>query len=196
MPRKVYTDEDKAEAFKVWVRTGSFNKTAKEVGIGRDTLSRWAKEQDWYGRLERIKLNVARNLDPTQQDIQQDNPALRQAIENLAEEEARDLRIVNTLLGSVVQILRNRQVLYRKVGDVYEPIELPPVIPRTWGDLINTVDKMLKHKRLILGEPTERIDLNVVVGALTDAINRNISDPEVKARILRTFEEKLFGLEE
>jgi len=55
---------------------------------------------------------------------------------------------------------------------------------------------MLKHKRLILGEPTERIDLNVVVGALTDAINRNISDPEVKARILRTFEEKLFGLEE
>lgn len=50
-----YTDADKERAYWIWRTTGgrSYRRTAAIVGIERESLSRWANQDDWIARADR-----------------------------------------------------------------------------------------------------------------------------------------------
>jgi len=143
--------ERRQRAFELWRRLGSLSAVSKVPGMPPiQTLSKWKKQDKWEERK-----NELQDLVRSQVEV------LDEIKKSLSAEE--DVKQLNFL-----------RYLEMKVADV---IIKGKVDIQTWRDVLETIRLIQNEKRLILGEPTQRSEVQLKI--------RDMSDEELEEQIKR-----------
>jgi len=143
--------ERRQRAFELWRRLGSLSAVAKVPGMPPiQTLSKWKKQDKWEERRNEIQDLVRSQVE-----------VLDEIKKSLSAEE--DVKQLNFL-----------RYLEMKVADV---IIKGKVDIQTWRDVLETIRLIQNEKRLILGEPTQRSEVQLKI--------RDMSDEELEEQIKR-----------
>jgi len=143
--------ERRQRAFELWRRLGSLSAVAKVPGMPPiQTLSKWKKQDKWEERRNEIQDLVRSQVE-----------VLDEMKKSLSAEE--DVKQLNFL-----------RYLEMKVADV---IIKGKVDIQTWRDVLETIRLIQNEKRLILGEPTQRSEVQLKI--------RDMSDEELEEQIKR-----------
>lgn len=120
-------EKRREEAFRTYLRLGSLNATAKELGMSTPQLVRWAKEGNWEERSRLLKKQLTFHFN---------------ALKLAQESELTRLQLVE------LQFLEYLQTI------ISEKIISGAIQPKTWKDILDTQKFVLSEMRLLLGMPT------------------------------------------
>jgi len=115
------------EAFKVYLKLGSCNATARELGLPSPQIVRWSQEESWETRRKDHRKQLAFHFNSLK--LAQENELTRLQLTEL-------------------QFLEYLQTV------VSEKIISGTIQPKSWRDVLDTQRFILNEMRLVLGQPT------------------------------------------
>jgi len=87
-----------------------------------------------------------------------------------------DLRLLQTVLDTVSAYVTGKKV----VTEEGEVLTIPRLQPRTWKDIVETIDKIMKLKQLLSGGATERREYNIPAPVSLEKISDAESNEDLK----------------
>jgi hypothetical protein len=120
--------EKRQAAYKLFCRIGNKSEVARQLGLAPSVVFRWAKDDEWESRLAELKKKLTVFLNFKEQLL---NNEIMSAL-------AKDLDVLDVLQGMAL-----------------EPVVQGEIRPKTWSDVLRTLDLVMKHKDRILGRAKE-----------------------------------------
>lgn len=150
-----YSREAKAKARRLWLNGVSFERIAAQLGphgegIGParwQTYQEWANKEDWHGELALIEQKAGEKR-------------VEQEADKRAAQDAQDLLVLSNLRARIVEQIQR--------GDL-SPLECQ--------QLTNSMEKVIKSRRLLQDLPTEHVKQDATMRVRPDI--QNMSDEEL-----------------
>ncbi len=140
--------QTREDAYRLWAKIGNASKVAKEMKINIQTIHVWKKQDRWEERKARMQDKLAGQLQ-----------VMERAKENLVLDDAiQGIKLLSYLEEEVAKALITERVVIQ-----------------SWKDVIDTMKFIQGEKRMILGEPTSRTEIEVK-GMSEKDLDDNIKD--------------------
>lgn len=116
-------------AFRLYIKGQEPTSIAAELSVGVSTVQKWIRDDDWANKARVIRSRITDSLAITR----------RLKADTLMQDRLAELRMLEFLEGSAGDAIING------------------VRPTTWSDVLKTLDYVSKQRKLLTGQPTERV---------------------------------------